>query len=117
MSDPRGTHAETSPTPATANPQPLLTGVKQGGAGRGGTAPPKEHQFKPGQSGNPSGRPRQMLSKLLSELLAAEDQKYAKVVVKAWLQLACQGNHTALKELLDRVDGARQSRTPAEGEA
>jgi hypothetical protein len=35
-------------TPADqANPQ----------AGRGGVIPPPEHQFKPGQSGNPAGRP------------------------------------------------------------
>jgi len=28
------------------------------GAGKGGTVPPAEHRFKPGQSGNPAGRPK-----------------------------------------------------------
>ena len=28
------------------------------GQGRNGNAPPEEHQFKPGQSGNPAGPPR-----------------------------------------------------------
>lgn len=36
-----------------------LTPAKQGkGLGRGGTAPPEEHQFLPGQSGNPKGPPK-----------------------------------------------------------
>ena len=30
----------------------------QGVSSRSGVAPPKEHQFKPGQSGNPSGVPK-----------------------------------------------------------
>jgi hypothetical protein len=28
------------------------------GVGKGGIAPPKEHQFKEGESGNPGGRPK-----------------------------------------------------------
>ena len=28
------------------------------GLGKGGIAPPKEHQFKEGESGNPGGRPK-----------------------------------------------------------
>jgi len=27
------------------------------GLGKGGIAPPEEHQFKPGESGNPAGSP------------------------------------------------------------
>ena len=91
---------------APGNPNPgLRTGQEQAGAGKNGNVPPEARRFKPGRSGNPGGRPRQILTPLLRELLVAQDQKFAEFLVRAWFESACQGKGGALKELLDRVDG------------
>ena len=39
--------------------QGLYRGQRKG-VGAAGTPPPKEYQWKPGQSGNPAGRPKKM---------------------------------------------------------
>jgi len=50
---------------------------KSPGNGVGYCRPPKTHQFKPGQSGNPRGRPKGMPT--LQEAIAREAAKLVKV--------------------------------------
>lgn len=68
--------------------------------------------FKPGQSGNPSGRPK---SKLLSEAYRAklgelvpgdkEGRTYAEMICDAMVKLAMKGKHLHASEIADRVEG------------
>lgn len=74
--------------------------------------PPREHQFKPGQSGNPKGRPKG--SKELRTLLAEElegkveatvggkRRKLSKreAIVKRLVDKALQGDHKALQTII-----------------
>ena len=69
--------------------------------------------WKPGQSGNPKGRPPKNIS--LTSLLKAEivkinpsDKKrrtWGELIVLATIQHAIKGNATALKEVWERIDG------------
>jgi len=62
--------------------------------------------WKPGQSGNPGGRPRgSSLTKRLRQALDANDGKLAEVVVKVLLREAAKGKYQHLREILDRVEG------------
>jgi hypothetical protein len=75
--------------------------------------PPRMTRFKPGQSGNPLGRPRK--PKPIQDLLATElrrtlvirendrEQKLPKleIVVKRLVNDAVQGNHPAVRLLID----------------
>ena len=80
--------------------------------------PPKEFQFKPGQSGNPDGgskgpRLTTLLNKLLDEEIEIEDAethlkrkiKKAELVTVALLKQAAKGNVKAIREIMDRIDG------------
>jgi hypothetical protein len=70
--------------------------------------PPKAAQFKPGQSGNPNGRPRKIpaIDKLLQDI--AEDD-YTEVI-KALFKKAKKGDVRAAEVLFDRAYGkARQT--------
>jgi hypothetical protein len=89
------------------------------------TAPPRQlggitgKGFMPGQSGNPSGRPkRKPLSDAYSALLGqtvppeiarqlriSETSTYAEVVAMALLKEAVKGKVNAAAELADRVEG------------
>ena len=70
-------------------------------------------RWKPGQSGNPKGRPpkQESLTSLLKEELDkissedAEGRTWRELIVLATLRLAIVGNKTALKEVWDRSDG------------
>lgn len=66
-----------------------------------------EWQFKPGQSGNPGGRPRGSLSLLtiLRHKLSEGDGERAKEIVEALLEKAKAGDAKLLIELLNRIDG------------
>ena len=76
----------------------------------------KATQWKPGQSGNPDGRPpkRECLTSLLKEEIEkvnpedTEGRTWKELLVLATMQLALKGNRGALKEVWERVDGKVQ---------
>jgi len=70
------------------------------------------HRFKPGQSGNPGGRPRTAKlseacrAKLESPIPGdAESRSYAEAIADKLAQLALKGDIRAAQELADRAEG------------
>lgn len=63
--------------------------------------------FKPGQSGNPKGRPkgRVSLTAIVREMLAANDGEKAKAICAATVEKAEDGDDKHLREIWNRVDG------------
>ncbi len=71
-----------------------------------GVAPPVHGRWKPGQSGNPGGRPKkkpmtEALIRILNKLNDAEGEDFTK----ALFMKAAQGDVAAFKEIADRVEG------------
>ena len=101
------------------------TGEKQGtGLGRGGNAPPKEYQWKPGQTGNAGGRPKQVLTDEIRILLPKacpldkkpqdwDDRKQGKWKPRTWAQVlalsimsnTAKGIAAAIHQLYNRLEG------------
>jgi len=94
--------------------------------GRGGTIPPPEHRWKPGQSGNPRGVPKgktvtSVTHKLLHTKALAAGGVFVEMAEKMGLSPkkatvldlfarravlnAMGGNGTALAQILDRLEG------------
>lgn len=69
--------------------------------------PNEETQFKPGQTGNPKGRPKKIpeIDDLLADVLGNEDGTGAKEILEALLREARKGNVRAAEVLLDRAYG------------
>lgn len=71
--------------------------------------------FKPGQSGNPTGKPKQKLfsDALRVEVLHAHDEHYVipkgatnlQVIARKLVEQAKEGNTAATKEIADRIEG------------
>lgn len=66
----------------------------------------KDHQWQPGQSGNPSGRPKKkLIDEALTELLEAENSKEAIVLAAKLLELAQAGDVRASQLIAERTQG------------
>jgi hypothetical protein len=92
-----------------------------------GTAPPAEHRWAPGQSGNPGGRPKgQSITARLRALLDAQavDAKGAPIpgltigdqIAQALAREAASGDVKAIKEYCDRTEGRPRPVQPESGE-
>lgn len=77
------------------------------------------HQFKPGETGNPRGRPKgsKSLKTMLTELLSSQDPdgEWAKSVGGQLIRKAFRdGDIRALQEIIDRVEGKVAQKTELE---
>jgi hypothetical protein len=75
--------------------------------------------FKPGQCGNPKGRPKKLpeIDKLLAEVLGEdEEHNEAKAILKALVARAKKGDTRAAEILLDRAYGKAKQHISLESE-
>lgn len=83
--------------------------------------------FKPGQCGNPKGRPKgKSLKSVLNELLADEitlveagkkrKMKANEAIALTLIKEALNGNVQAIKEIFDRTEGKARQSVSIEGE-
>jgi hypothetical protein len=79
--------------------------------------PPVHSRFKPGQSGNPKGRPKSITlseayRRTLAEVDEADEKKRtrAEVLAERMYSKARSGDVAALREIADRVEGPRLPR-------
>ena len=71
-----------------------------------GQAPPPECRWKPGQSGNPRGRPvERPITQAIREALDAGDIASVKELAATGLRRARAGDFRFWREVLDRLDG------------
>jgi len=101
----------------------LKSPAKQGktGVGKGGIVPPKPHQFKPGQSGNPKGPPKHhvqlwtyicrymamtdsQLNKLQGRKLS-QSQQWALRIVKSTKKLSFPTLDRFVRYVIDQDEG------------
>jgi len=82
-------------------------------ANSGKRKPPEGRRFRPGESGNPKGRPPGPLcltANLKRELgrkcpTDKQGRSWLAVICERFLQAAAEGSVSAMRELLDRVEG------------
>ena len=87
--------------------------------------PPKKHQFKPGQSGNPKGRPKgsknvhHVLTKILGEKITITDAGKKMVVdklegaIRVMVNKSFEGAPASLKLLLEVLEYGGDSEQPS----
>lgn len=75
------------------------------------------YQWKPGESGNPSGRPKESVSLVtkLRQYLTTHPTE-ANQVIESMVKQGKLGNMIATKEMLDRIDGKVAETHRIEGE-
>jgi hypothetical protein len=67
----------------------------------------KAYAFKPGQSGNPGGRPRKLTAPL-EAFLARKDKhgkQYAQLLIESMVMRAIKNSDSMVKEIFERVEG------------
>ena len=69
-----------------------------------GRAPPREGRWKPGQSGNPAGRPKSKPFKDALQAILDNPEQLAKTAA-ALVARSHTGDVGAIKEIADRLDG------------
>ena len=81
----------------------------------------RDHLFKPGQSGNPNGRPKGtfsivgMIKEKLQEKPEGQKETYAQLLVKKYMHKALvEGDRKILTDLVDRIDGKAIQRLAGE---
>lgn len=88
---------------------PLEAGKTQGKVGY--KNPPKEYQFKPGQSGNPGGKTKgkstsALLRELLDEIPKGQTMSRKEALARVMLILGIQErNIKMIEQILDRTEG------------
>ena len=66
----------------------------------------KSWLFKPGQSGNPAGRPpKEKVFTNAMEAIIKKNPKIMEAIAAKMLQMAVNGNMDAIKEMADRLEG------------
>lgn len=100
-------------------PQKPREPTPKGVSPRSGVAPPKEHQFKPGNRANPGGRPKgrsitALLNKILDEKVPGSDKTIGEMVARQLIRQAMGGKNDAIKELLDRTEGKATQKVEGE---
>ena len=79
--------------------------------------PKEDTQWKPGQSGNPNGRPPKawtmssLIEEALEEVEAQSGKSFKSLVAKRLAHMAVGGDIQAIKEINDRIDGRPQQKT------
>lgn len=94
-----------------------VSGNEHGKVGKG--RPPKDKQFKPGQSGNPKGRKPQTpeekkVKRAIDELVKEYKERLAQAlpdISEVLVKSAIEGNMPAIKELNDRVMGKPEQKS------
>lgn len=72
--------------------------------------------FKPGQSGNPGGRPKKpMVDRMLEEALTSNDSETAKAIADKLISMATHGSLSAIKLISERTEG-KPGRNAAEAD-
>jgi DnaJ-class molecular chaperone len=72
--------------------------------------------WKPGQSGNPGGRPRNILGEAYEEILVrvvpndSKKRTYAQRIAEGQIKAAVKGNTAAAREIADRTEGKPRQR-------
>ncbi len=81
-----------------------------------GNLPPAEYRWKPGQSGNPKGRPKGSgLSDRLREVLDADDGAALDAIVRAVVDAAAAGDAQFVRMIWERLEGKVSQRIETAG--
>lgn len=85
--------------------------------GRGRNPPPAGYRWKPGQSGNPRGRPKGSgLTDRLRALLEKDDGAALNAIAAAVVEAAKAGDAAFVRMLWERIDGPVSARVEVEAE-
>lgn len=120
-----GSERESPATPDRPRLQAIVDHSHPDASPRGGVVPPAETRFRPGQSGNPGGKPKgaSILGPLLREMARRPDEdgygSKAVELAKRLAEAALEGDREAVDailKLMDRTDGPVEKKIEHTGE-